>query len=504
MRRHPAAQHHAGTLAHAEFFLRLGVGVADIGGLGRIVRPDRPSAAKRASAAISTKGEVISWRHAARASAPRPSAAAPARRSGWPGAEKGLQIGLVAPRIEQHARARRTGVPKARAPAATARRSPECSSASPSPRAARKPDAQAGERAGAGGDGDAGEIGIGERRLRASSSSSAGNSRSACPVAMSSTSVSHAIRPRSSASCSRGAAVSMARRTLMATDRPRCVGSAASAGATTAVIPGRGDTMRATASSAGRGRVELVAGAGASRTSSRAQTCCTASTPGTKWRSRFSMPRLERRGRGRAARAGALHVEVHRAVLEALEGDVAAIHRHGRADAGRDQFLDHFDGLAVGRHRRTRRRRRRPALPSSITGLPERKCSMMTPRIAGFRWFHSVVSLLTETKSEPRNTPVTPGIENRPAASGDTAAVCGRAEIARLADENVAAGQEFQRRRIGRGFGLDEHLRAADQFWNGSKIGLDGPKRKSQSVSRGSGVRPPRRSPRRSWRRARW
>src|SRR3569623_2605053 len=56
---------------------------------------------------------------------------------------------------------------------------------------------------------------------------------------------------------------------------------------------------------------------------------------------------LEGRGRGRAARAGALHVQVDRAVAEALEGDIAAIHGHGRTDAGRDQLLDDFDGLGV-------------------------------------------------------------------------------------------------------------------------------------------------------------
>src|SRR5690606_1237824 len=33
----------------------------------------------------------------------------------------------------------------------------------------------------------------------------------------------------------------------------------------------------------------------------------------------------------------------------------------------------------------------------------------------------------------------------------------GGAELARLADEHVAPGQEFERRRIGSGFGLDEH-----------------------------------------------
>src|SRR6185312_16874111 len=47
---------------------------------------------------------------------------------------------------------------------------------------------------------------------------------------------------------------------------------------------------------------------------------------------------LEGGRRGRAAGAGAAHVEENLAVLESLEGDVAAIHRHRRADAGCDQL----------------------------------------------------------------------------------------------------------------------------------------------------------------------
>ena len=46
---------------------------------------------------------------------------------------------------------------------------------------------------------------------------------------------------------------------------------------------------------------------------------------------------------------------------------------------------------------------------------------MMAPRIAGLMWFHSVPSLVTEMKSEPRNTPLTPGSSNKAAASGDVA-----------------------------------------------------------------------------------
>src|ERR671917_480709 len=56
---------------------------------------------------------------------------------------------------------------------------------------------------------------------------------------------------------------------------------------------------------------------------------------------------LEGRGRGRAAGAGALHVEVDHPVLEAPEGDVAAVARDRRADAGLEELLDGLDGGRV-------------------------------------------------------------------------------------------------------------------------------------------------------------
>ena len=57
---------------------------------------------------------------------------------------------------------------------------------------------------------------------------------------------------------------------------------------------------------------------------------------------------LERRGRGRAAGAGALHRQEYDAVLEAAEGDVAAVIGDRRPHARLDQFLDGLDGLGVG------------------------------------------------------------------------------------------------------------------------------------------------------------
>src|SRR5262245_19131572 len=57
---------------------------------------------------------------------------------------------------------------------------------------------------------------------------------------------------------------------------------------------------------------------------------------------------LQRRRRRRAARARALHIEEHRAVLIAAEGDVAAVLRNGRTHARVKKLLDGHDDLGVG------------------------------------------------------------------------------------------------------------------------------------------------------------
>src|SRR6476660_4717667 len=58
-----------------------------------------------------------------------------------------------------------------------------------------------------------------------------------------------------------------------------------------------------------------------------------------------------------------------------------------------------------------------------MTGAPDMKCSMMAPRMAGLMCCHSSPSLLvTEMKSETRNTPVTPSTPNRRCASGEAVA----------------------------------------------------------------------------------
>ena len=56
----------------------------------------------------------------------------------------------------------------------------------------------------------------------------------------------------------------------------------------------------------------------------------------------------QRCGRRRAAGAGALHVQIDDAVLEALEGNIATIAGDRRPHPRLDQLLDRGDGFGVG------------------------------------------------------------------------------------------------------------------------------------------------------------
>ena len=56
---------------------------------------------------------------------------------------------------------------------------------------------------------------------------------------------------------------------------------------------------------------------------------------------------FERRGRGGAARTGALHLKEYLALLEAAIDDIAAVPGHGRADARIDQFADLRDDFGI-------------------------------------------------------------------------------------------------------------------------------------------------------------
>ncbi len=132
--------------------------------------------------------------------------------------------------------------------------------------------------------------------------------------------------------------------------------------------------------------------------------------------------------------------------------------RHGRADAGGDQFLDDFDGLAVGGVEEL------GGLVGVLGG------AVGDHRLAGQEVLHDgaedgglrcdstrLMSLVTEMKSEPRNTPVTPGMREQRRGQRRRGGRIGGAEVARFTHQHFAAGQEFQRRRVGRGFRLDEH-----------------------------------------------
>ena len=52
-------------------------------------------------------------------------------------------------------------------------------------------------------------------------------------------------------------------------------------------------------------------------------------------------------------------------------------------------------------------------------------CSMMAPRIAGLRCAQSPADFVTETKSAPKNTPLTPSMENSAWAKGEACAAEG-------------------------------------------------------------------------------
>ena len=81
---------------------------------------------------------------------------------------------------------------------------------------------------------------------------------------------------------------------------------------------------------------------------------------------------------------------------------------------------------------------------------------MMAARIAGFICCQSPASLVTEMKSLPKNTPLTLGSRTAaPRAAIASLRPCRHVE--RAVGEHRLAGQEFQRGRIRRRFGLDEH-----------------------------------------------
>ena len=142
-------------------------------------------------------------------------------------------------------------------------------------------------------------------------------------------------------------------------------------------------------------------------------------------------------------------MQVDDAAVEAVEGDVAAVLRHRRADARVEQLLDLADDLLVG------------AVVAgvvdgagaapSITGWPDWKCSMIAPRMPGLMCAQSASSaLVTVTKSGPKNTPATPPAAKMRRASGEAAAAVRGGEVGGAGRQHRLAGQELQRRGVRR------------------------------------------------------
>ena len=65
-------------------------------------------------------------------------------------------------------------------------------------------------------------------------------------------------------------------------------------------------------------------------------------------------------------------MEIDYAVAKALEGDVAAVLGHGRADPGLEQLLDGLDRLFVFRSEELVRFRASASSGASVTAAPER------------------------------------------------------------------------------------------------------------------------------------
>src|SRR3954469_204746 len=110
------------------------------------------------------------------------------------------------------------------------------------------------------------------------------------------------------------------------------------------------------------------------------------------------------------------------------------------------------------------------ALPGRSKGALLEKWSSRTLSTCGFSCFQSAPdAAVTETKSRPKKTPSTSPVEKIASASGDGSASSGGAksrrpaaflrggEVARPRLHHPLAGKEFESRRIGRGFGLDQH-----------------------------------------------
>ena len=164
----------------------------------------------------------------------------------------------------------------------------------------------------------------------------------------------------------------------------------------------------------------------------------------------------QRRGRGGAAGAGALHLEVDDAVAEALEDDVAAVARHRGPDPRLDELLDRLDRFGVlgvkelaGRdHVRAAGLDQRRAGEEEFRHDAQNGRTQMLPFAFGLGHGNEVVG--EKDAAHPRQFHERLG-ERR---------ALGLAQITRLERALVhhhASGQEFEGRGIGGHFGLNEH-----------------------------------------------
>ena len=101
-----------------------------------------------------------------------------------------------------------------------------------------------------------------------------------------------------------------------------------------------------------------------------------------------------------------------------------------------------------------------PASPPANSGASDTKWSSRIATTCGLSAPQSAPgAAVTETKSPPKNTLVTSPVSKMAWASGRGLGLFGGGEFARAGWHHRAAGQELERRRVGRGFGFDEHAR---------------------------------------------
>src|SRR5262245_1882797 len=164
----------------------------------------------------------------------------------------------------------------------------------------------------------------------------------------------------------------------------------------------------------------------------------------------------QRCGRGRAAGARALHGQVDHAVLVAAERDVAAVAGDRRAHAGLDQLLDRGDGLGVIR---------------SEEFLGGGRAFDISAHDRGAR------HVVFHDRAEDRGLEMLPfarrlgdgdeiaaekhaahaGNFEQPFGEGGLGGLFGVGHVERALREYGASGQKFQRCRVRRRFGLNEH-----------------------------------------------